>query len=99
MIDKNDILKFIRDHQNYLKERFHLSKIGLFGSFARGANHSDSDIDLLIELEPNTPHIYELKNEMRSYFYDHFHPPIYLSTQKYLKPYAKNQILKETIYV
>lgn len=99
MIEKNEILKFIKDNQEYLKKHFHVTKVGLFGSFARGENHSESDIDILIELEPNTSNIYELKNEMRNFFQSRFHRPIDLAREKYLKPYARNPILKETIYV
>lgn len=98
-MQKDEILQFIRDHRDYLKQHFHVTKVGLFGSFARGENNLNSDIDFLIELEPNTPHIYELKNEMRHYFHDHFQRPIDLAREKYLKSYAKEKILKETIYV
>lgn len=99
MIEKKEILQFIREHQDYLRKHFHVTKVGLFGSFARGENNPNSDIDLLIELEPNTPNIYELKKEMCNYFNNQFHRPVDLAREKYLRPYARDQILKETIYV
>ena len=99
MIEKNEILQFIREHHKYLEEHFHVTKVGLFGSFARGDQNSNSDIDLLIELEPDTPNIYELKNEIRQYFNNRFNRPVDLAREKYLKPYVRDEIMKETIYV
>ena len=99
MIENNEILQFIREHHKHLKEHFHVTKVGLFGSFARGDQNSNSDIDLLIELEPNTPNIYELKNEIRQYFNNRFNRTVDLARAKYLKPYARDEIIKETIYV
>ena len=61
MIRKDDILNFIRQNQNYLKDHFYIKKIGLFGSFVHDEQTEDSDIDIVIELEDNTPGIYELK--------------------------------------
>ncbi len=85
MVEKDEILQFLRAHLKYLKEHFHVTKVGLFGSFARGDQDSNSDIDLLIELEPNTPNIYELKNEMRRCFNDQFHRPVDLAREKIFK--------------
>jgi hypothetical protein len=41
-------LELLKDHLDYIKERFSPEKIILFGSRARGDNLIDSDIDILI---------------------------------------------------
>jgi len=61
MIRKEDISEFIRQNRLWLKEHFHIEKIAIFGSFARNEQTDKSDIDLLIELEDNTPDIHEKK--------------------------------------
>ena len=40
--------------KSFLRKNFGLSSIGLFGSYAKGKETADSDIDLLVELnEPS----------------------------------------------
>lgn len=57
-ISKEEIIRFLRDNRDIIKERFGVDKIGLFGSYARGENTPDSDIDLFVELERHTLHDY-----------------------------------------
>jgi len=48
---KEDLLDFLRIHKNYLEEHFGVTKIALFGSYARGEQKQTSDIDILVELK------------------------------------------------
>ena len=99
-MDNNDeIVDFIRQNKSYLKEHFHITKIGVFGSFARNEHTKDSDIDIIIELEEETQNIFELKNELRAFFINKFGRSVDIAREKYLKPYVKNQIIAETVYV
>ena len=97
-MNKEDILEFIRKNRGYFASHFHIKKIGLFGSFARGESTSKSDIDILIELEENTPDIFDLNRDLRHYFEREFHRPVDVAREKYLKPYSREEILNETIY-
>lgn len=45
-----EILEILRKEKRYLRENFGLLSIGLFGSYARGTERPDSDIDVLVEL-------------------------------------------------
>ena len=45
-----EILEILRKEKRYLRENFGLLSIGLFGSYARGTERLDSDIDVLVEL-------------------------------------------------
>ena len=45
------ILKTIKDNQTYLSAHYHLKRIGIFGSYARGNYTENSDIDILAEFE------------------------------------------------
>lgn len=99
MNNKSEILDFLRSNRQYLLNHFHVTKVALFGSFARDEANEKSDIDLLIELEKDTVNIYELKNELKYYLSKAFNRPVDLAREKYLKPYAKEHILKDAIYV
>ncbi len=43
MNTKNEVIEFLRQNRELLTERYHISKIGLFGSFARDEQTANSD--------------------------------------------------------
>ncbi|MCF8370948.1 MAG: nucleotidyltransferase family protein [Bacteroidales bacterium] len=51
MIQENEILDKLRELKPTLQKEFHISEIGLFGSFSDNTNTKESDIDILVELE------------------------------------------------
>lgn len=40
----------LKEQKPFLREKFHVREIGLFGSYARNEATEDSDIDFLVEL-------------------------------------------------
>ena len=96
---KDKILEFLKEQKPYLNKPFNLTKIGLFGSFANESATSESDIDLIVEFENGTLDIFGKKESLRKLFFDKFNRSVDVATEKYLKPYYKQQILKEVIYV
>ena len=51
MLTREEILQLLQREQGHLAAEFGVSKIGLFGSYAKGQADDTSDIDLLIEFE------------------------------------------------
>ena len=47
---KDDIIKLLKENKNILK-KFTVKRAGLFGSFVKGNQKKDSDIDLIVEFE------------------------------------------------
>jgi len=99
MNTKQEILNFLATHKPLLQKKFHLSKIALFGSFARDEASLESDVDILIELDDNAKNIYELKCELRNFLSKNFQRDVDIAREKYLKSYAKKTILKDALYV
>jgi predicted nucleotidyltransferase len=48
-----DIIEMIRKEESYLKSRYFIKHIDLYGSYAKKQQHIDSDIDLLYRTIPN----------------------------------------------
>ena len=44
-------MMLLRQHEHMLK-KYHVKRIGLFGSYAKGTQRATSDIDFLVEFEP-----------------------------------------------
>jgi predicted nucleotidyltransferase len=49
-MNQREVLDIIKKEKPYLQKQFGLLSIGLFGSYAKGKEHPESDIDLLVEL-------------------------------------------------
>lgn len=99
MEGRDEILSFLREKKDELFSEYQLVKIGLFGSFARNEGTEDSDIDLIVEFEPDTKNLLEKKSEIKSLLATRFGREVDLCREKYLKPYFKSQILQSAIYV
>jgi hypothetical protein len=60
-----EILPLLRAHLQPWAERFHVRRIGLFGSVVRGEATVGSDVDVWVELDPLTPFaMVHLKREL-----------------------------------
>jgi predicted nucleotidyltransferase len=47
----DDIIRILKAEKPFIVDKYGVTEIGLFGSFASGTPNSDSDIDLLIEFK------------------------------------------------
>ena len=50
-MDRNALLALLTEHKPVLAERFGVQKLALFGSFARGTDREDSDVDVLVRFD------------------------------------------------
>jgi predicted nucleotidyltransferase len=98
MIDSNKILFYLTSNKNRMEKEYHLVKIGLFGSIARGEQNEQSDIDLIVEFENDTPDLYTIKQRLRNEIQSRFNLPVDICREKYIKPVFKQQILSEVKY-
>ena len=48
-LNRKDVLDLLREHKPIMKERFGVSEIPLYGSFARDEANDDSDIDVAMK--------------------------------------------------
>lgn len=78
-----------------LNRRFKVNKIGIFGSYVRGEEREDSDVDILIELEE--PIGLDLV-ELIFYLERELDMKVDLVTTKSLRPEFESQILNEVVY-
>ena len=48
------VIETLRAHEEEIKERYSVRRIGVFGSCVRGEQKATSDIDVLVEFEKPT---------------------------------------------
>jgi predicted nucleotidyltransferase len=49
MASYEPITNILHENKPYLEKKYNVSRIGIFGSYARGESGADSDIDILVE--------------------------------------------------
>jgi uncharacterized protein len=98
MTTRDQILTFLSQNKKMFRDRYHIIRIGIFGSYARGDQNIKSDIDLLVEFEDNTQDLYDLKLQLKDFFRTKLGIEVDICREKYIKPRIKKSILKETIY-
>ncbi len=51
MLDRQEIMKLLRENYSYLAAEYGVARIGLFGSYADGQPSEASDVDLIVEFD------------------------------------------------
>lgn len=96
---KEYIINYLSEHKDEFSQKFGITKLGLFGSYVRNEAQKNSDIDILIELENNLTDIHDKKTIFKETLENYFNAKVDIAREKYLKPLAKKEILKEVEYV
>ncbi len=96
MMEK-DIIKELSNCKQRLRQEFGIDKIALFGSFARGEAHSKSDVDIVIISMQNKNYFTLLKAKV--FLEKVLHKKVDLGFFDALKPYVKDEVRKDLIYV
>ena len=92
-----DALALLRKHEPELKSRFGVAKIGIFGSFSRGEERPDSDVDVLVTFREGEK-TFDNFMGVRFFLEDIFQRRIDLVTDASLKPLIRDPILRDVIY-
>lgn len=62
MCNTHECIALINQNLPYIQKKFGVNGLCLFGSMARGDNHSDSDVDILVDMPPKIILMSELKD-------------------------------------
>lgn len=96
---KNQIITFLKQNKQNFLNKYHITKIALFGSYARGENRKDSDIDILYSLKEGSKFTFDKYMEFENELKNAFNSKIDLINEKKLNPLIKMQAQKDFIYV
>jgi len=94
---KMNAIGILKKHEDIIKKKYGVKKIGIFGSFARGEGREDSDIDILVIFEEGAK-TFDNFMELKFFLEDLFNRKIDLVTFEALRPQLKEDILREVTY-
>ena len=98
VLNRDSILQYLRENEAFFRSEFHVSQIGIFGSFARNEQGPDSDVDILVELDSNASNVFDLKWALRELLKQKFAREVDICNATHIKPFAKEFILKDAVY-
>ena len=96
MLSSSNIEHILRNLKPTLSDKFEVERIGYFGSFARGDQNADSDVDILVEFRrPLGWAFFDLQELLEK----ELQRKVDLVSSKALKEQLRDEILSQTRYV
>ncbi len=94
---KEEMLKFLKKFQEENKNKYHIEKLGIFGSFAKDTANHNSDIDIVVVLEKQD--LFEIIG-IKQALEEHLKSQVdIVSYRDKMNLFLKRRIDKEAIYV
>jgi uncharacterized protein len=94
-LNRNELIRTIRERLPELRARYGVRSLGLFGSYSRDEARSTSDVDLLVEFD-RTPSLYEF-GELEDDLGDLLGVRVDLVMRSALKPAIGRRVLRELV--
>jgi predicted nucleotidyltransferase len=96
-MDRQEILDRLRQNEHALRERG-VTHAALFGSRVRGDNRPDSDIDLMIDIDPEAVQDIYAYVGLKNYIAALFSEPADVVARAALKPYVRPLAETDAVY-
>lgn len=94
---QQEIKKKIQPNLPMMREKYHVKQLGIFGSYARGDQNEQSDLDILVDFDAPVGLFDFIRLE--NYLSEIVDKKVDLVTRRALKPIIRADVLKEVIYV
>jgi uncharacterized protein len=97
MRNRDEVLRILEDQKPSLLAAYQLTKLGIFGSYARNQQTETSDLDVLVDYSqpPTLLKLIELRDELSQML----SLKVDIVTPNGLKPRIRDRILSEVIYL
>ncbi len=92
-----DVQRVIQTHKEELRKKYGVKRIGIFGSYSRGEQRKDSDVDILVEFGKPIGLIDFIR--LQEYLESLLRVKVDLVTKGALKKRIKERVLQEVKYV
>jgi predicted nucleotidyltransferase len=93
---REEILSLLSQNKSDLQNKFKVRRMALFGSYARGDQQSDSDVDILVDIDPSVGLEFVTLAEQIEQMLG---LPVELVSRRAIKPNKLKYIEQDLIYV
>jgi predicted nucleotidyltransferase len=95
-MNKNNIIGFLTMNKQEYYDKFNITRLALFGSYAKGLEHDNSDIDIVIEMENNN---YFKLIAFENFISEKLDRKVDVGFFNSMKSFIKKSIEKDLVYV
>ena len=94
-LTKDGILEFLRKNKDFFKKEFDVDRIMLFGSYARGEETYESDIDILIDTKKKD---FDNRSRLKEFLEKEFKKKVDVLYKDSIRRFIMRSIKDELIY-
>jgi len=98
MKNTEEILEYLRTNKRVLRNKFGVTRLGIFGSFVTQTQHISSDIDLVVEFEKGRKNIHGFLG-LKRFLEREFSRRVDIGVESSLKPLVRENIKGKILYV
>ncbi len=92
-----EVEKILKDFKNDIKQNFRAEVVGIFGSFARGEQKSDSDVDILVKFHKDATLFDYMRLSM--FLQEKLGIDVDIVPQDTIREELRERIVKEAIFI
>ncbi|MDG6245047.1 MAG: nucleotidyltransferase family protein [Methanolobus sp.] len=96
-VKMDNIRLLIKEHRDEISQLFNAEIVGIFGSYARGEEKSNSDVDVLVNFNDDAT-LFDLVG-LGDYLEERIGVPVDVVSMRALHPMMKNEVLKEMVTI
>ena len=96
-MNREEVLRFLRESRGLVAERYKAEVQGIFGSFARGEETEDSDIDILVQFKDGAS-LFDLV-ALADYLEDNLHRPVEVVSTRALRKEIEPSVKRDLVPV
>ena len=93
------MLDFLKSQKPFLTSTYRVSKLGLFGSYAKGTQTTSSDVDIILEFEEGTENLLEKRLSLEAFFQSKLGLKVDIARERFLRRSVRDKILSHAIFV
>lgn len=96
-LDRTEVLRILSQKKDELARNYGVTRLGIFGSVARGEARETSDVDVVVEMKkPDLFYMVHIKEELE----DALKCPVdIIHNRKRMNSFLKNLISRDAVYV
>lgn len=94
-MNKSLIINFLKQNKEMIETKYQVKQIGLFGSYVKGLENDESDIDILVDMPSSFDNYYDLKEFLES----SLQKKVDLGLIGMVREHLKEKIFSEVEYV
>ena len=93
-----EVIAYLKKNRILFHDKFGITRMGIFGSFARGEQTPSSDIDMVVEMSKEKKNIHNFL-EFKRLIEREMKRKVDMGFERFLKTAVREKIKKQIIYV